>query len=141
MKLGKWIQSKGGIPTSGSDQYIMSTVFVAGEKPVIITAGSYWSGDASETYRLSIIPPSGSVVWAENTYDMTDFNGALAFGGQYGGNKGTILDPSSIFWSSDSAQTFGWIVPPYWRVVVYNTTGASSTDFGMRLGGFEIEDY
>jgi len=143
MKLGKYVSSKGGIGVGGADQYILWSCFAANDKPVLLTQGSFWSGDAAEQYALALIPPSSGVTFRNDAYTLADFNGAIAIGSlTFRGGVGTVAQPYNIMANSTSPEaTYNWLIPPYWRVVVQSVTaGGSSADFGVILGGFEIED-
>jgi len=136
-KLGKYLQSKGGIPVGGSDNQKLWEVFTARDKPVLFTVGQFWSGDASEYYTLVTVPPGHNL---DGTLGMADIPGAIVMlHGNIEGSVGTIASPFSLFgnWQRSSPTLF--IVPPDYSVAVMPVTAASANDFGVRLGGFELE--
>lgn len=142
MKLGKYVSSKGGIGVGGADQYILWSVFAANDKPVLLTQGQFWSGDASEQYKIAMIPASSGVTFSNDAYTLADFNGAMSLGGgALRGGVGTVADPANVFGHSGTAEyAYNFLIPPFWRVVVMSVTaGGSAADFGMIMGGFEVE--
>jgi len=56
-KLGRFIISSGTIP-AGGDAYITHRVITAGDKPILLQAGTWWGGDASEYIKLMLVTPN-----------------------------------------------------------------------------------
>jgi len=136
--LGKYLQSKGGIPVGGSDNNKLWSVFTAQDKPVLIMAGCYWSGDTSEYYGFAQIPPGFAL---DGTLGMADIPGAIVFfSGNIEGAVGTIASPESLFGHYTRTPVGSWfILPPHYSIAVQPVTAASAADFGVRIGGFEID--
>lgn len=137
-KLGQYLISKGGIPVGGSDNNKLWECFTAGDKPVLIMAGHYWSGDASEYYSLIQVPPGFAL---NGTLGMADINGAIEFfTGNIEGAVGTIANPESLFGHYTRTPVGAWfILPAHYSIAVQPITAASSADFGVRIAGFEID--
>ncbi len=137
-KLGQYLIGKGGIPVGGSDNNKLWQVFTAGDRPVLIMCGHYWSGDASEYYTLNQIPPGFAL---NGTLGMTDIPGAIEFfTGNIEGAVGTVASPESLFGHYTRTPVGAWfILPPNYSIAVQPVTAASAADFGVRIGGFEID--
>lgn len=136
-KLGKWVQSKGGIPVGGSDNNKLWEVFTAEDKPVVITCGGYWSGDASEYYTFMLVPPNFAL---NGTLGPADILGCIPLMvGNIEGNLGTIASPISLMNSYQRSSGPHWVIPPEYSIAVMPVTAASTADFGVRVGGFECE--
>ena len=139
--LGQHLQSKGGIPVGGSDNNKLWSVFTARDKPVLITVLQFWSGDASEYYQLVQCPPGFAL---DGTLGMADINGSIALtpAGWIVGALGTVAEPRTL--QPDDPGRGGivaWnaIIPPDYSIAVQPVTAASAADFGVRVGGFEID--
>ncbi len=139
MKLGKAVVGSGKIP-AGSDASTLWHVFQADDKPVIITNGSFWGGDAGEYIGLYIAPPGPSI--ANGTQSPADYGGseanaiAVVSGNLEGGNY-TNVSKSSIF-SNFLRGSMYTLVPPNWTVMIWQNAG-NTTTWKVQLQGFEIE--
>lgn len=140
--LGNYIQAKGGIPVGGSDNNKLWECFTAEDKPILITVLQYWSGDASEYYQLVQVPPGRAL---DGTLGMAEINGAIVItsgGANIAGGLGTVAAPynlqATVAVDRVGMQSFSFILPPYYSIAVQAITAASSADFGVRIGGFEI---
>ena len=139
MKLGNYIIGKGGIPVGGSDNNKLWRVFTAGSKPVLIMTGSFWSGDASEYYELIQVPPGHNL---NGTLGVDDIKGAITiFAGNLEGAVGTLASPEPLFghYTRTPLGTAGFVLPPEYSIAVQPTSAASAADFGIRIGGFELD--
>jgi len=141
--LGKYIQAKGGIPVGGSDNNKLWECFTAGDKPVLITILQYWSGDASEYYQLVQVPPGKNL---NGTLGMADINGSICItsgGLNIVGGIGTVAEPlnlqATVAVDRVGMQMFYYLLPPNYAIAVQPITAASSADFGVRIGGFELD--
>lgn len=132
---GQVRQAKGSI-AAGSDQSKLWSVFTAAENPVQLIGGSYWSGDATESYGLVMLPPSVPA-GPNGTATLAGSMGAIAINFQMaGGNTATSPIP---MWPGQ--KTFGGtppIVPPYWSLYVYPIDAASTADFQVRIMGMDL---
>lgn len=127
--------SKGSVG-AGSDQSKLWSVFTAGENPVQLIAGSYWSGDATESYGLVMLPPS-AVNGPNGTQTLSGSMGAVAINFQMAGGN-TATTPIALW---PGQKTFGGtppIVPPFWTLYVYPIDAASTADFQMRIMGMDL---
>lgn len=140
--LGIYRQSKGGIPVGGSDNNKLWEVFTAEDKPVMVTQAQFWSGDASEYYQLVQVPPGFAL---NGTLGMADINGSIAMtpAGWMVGALGTVAEPRTL--QADDPGRGGiqgfafFILPPNYSIAVQPVTAASAADFGVRVGGFELD--
>lgn len=123
---------------AGSDQSKLWRVFTAGENPVQLINGSYWSGDAAESYALCLLPPT--FVGSSNPNGTTTIAGnmgAIMLNFQMAGGN-TATTPASIW---PGLKTFGGpppVVPPFWSVYVFPFEAASTADFQVRLMGMDL---
>ena len=127
--------SKGSVG-AGSDQSKLWSVFTAGENPVQIIAGSYWSGDAGESYGLVMLAPS-SVSGPDGTATLAGSMGAVAINFQMAGGN-TQTTPLAIWPGQKTAGNTPPIVPPFWSLYVYPIDGTSTADFQVRLMGMDL---
>ncbi|AXH78796.1 MAG: hypothetical protein [Circular genetic element sp.] len=129
------------LPTNTS-LYRGIIVFTASENPVFINAGAYWGGDLNEFYTLALAPPTwvSGTPTSEGTNPDSDGNGIVPItGGLKGGlftnaKKGTIFIPVTI----DDNIVNDIIVPPYYHLVVYPTTGTMTTPIQTTILGFDL---
>ena len=139
-KLGKYRQNTGGV-AAGADQDKCWRVFEAEDKPMLITALSYYGGDASEYYYFAQVPPGTSLSGnPDGTQTLTNLEGAIAVGiGNIEGATGTQNAPFTFWgnWQRSSGQY--WILPPFYTLVVLPVTAASTAAFTVWMGGFEID--
>lgn len=135
MKIGRWMQGKGGIPTTGSDQYILFRVFQNQEKPFMIQNINYHSGDAGDKYQLYVAPPSAKL---DGTETVLDLKGSYGINTTLLGAAGTLQDPRIVPTQQGSGFPMA-LIPPYWSIAVCDLTGASAADFKVQIGGYEIE--
>lgn len=142
MKLGKFVQSKGGIPVGGGEVNKLWTCFQASDKPVLVMYGNVWSGDSNEYYKLILCPPNTLNGSNNGNLSVEKVNGALVFLAQnVRGAIGTVNEPNSIFPETNAQSPSFPIIPAYWTLAVMPETAASANDLGIRIAGFEIEDY
>ena len=88
---------------AGSDQSKLWSVFTAGENPVQLIGGSYWSGDAGEMYGLVMLPPSVPDQ-PNGTATLTGAMGAITLNFQMGGGPNRNYSVSSLAGSKDRRQ-------------------------------------
>ncbi len=140
MKLGKAIVGFGKIP-AGSDANSLWHCFQADAKPIWITNGSWWGGDANETLMLYIAPPGPSV--ANGTQSPADFGGdernaiAVTPNGAWEGALYTNTEKGAMF-GSRNQTTQGFYIPANWTVLLWSDTANTAT-WKVSLQGFEIE--
>jgi hypothetical protein len=127
--------SKGSVG-AGSDQSKLWSVFTAGENPVQIIGGSYWSGDAGESYGLLMLAPT-SVPGPNGTATLTGSMGAIALNFQMAGGN-TQTTPLAIWPGQKTAGNTPPVVPPFWSLYVYPIDGTSTADFQVRLMGMDL---
>ena len=140
-KLGEYLQSKGGIPVGGSDNNKLWSVFTARDKPILVTVLQYWSGDASEFYQLVQCPPGFAL---DGTLGCADIVGSIALMSPafMEGATGTVAEPYTLQAADAGRSGFvamSFILPPDYSIAVQPVTAASAADFGVRIGGFEID--
>lgn len=117
--------------------------FTAGDKPCEIRAAAYWGGDVNEFYTLALAPPSWSSGDAVNegtdaergANGIVPITGGIKGGIFYAYKKGNMFIPVSI---ADSIIN-PIIVPPYWNLVIYGTTGVINTKLHTSVFGLELE--
>lgn len=116
--------------------------FTAGENPCEIRSAAYWGGDVNEFYTLALVPPSWSSGDAvnEGTDTQRSANGVIPItGGIKGGlfyayKKGNMFIPVTI----DDSIINPIIVPPYYNLVIYPTTGVINTPIHTAIFGMEL---
>lgn len=124
--------------------YNTYVAFTAGDKPVEIRSGAFWGGDVNEFYTLALAPPSWTTGTATNegTDAQRGANGIIPItGGIKGGlftafKKGNIFIPVTV---NDSIIS-PIIVPPYYNLVIYPTTGVINTQINTAIFGLELEN-
>ena len=94
--------AKGSI-AAGTDQSKLWSIFTAGENPVQLIGGSYWSGDAGEMYGLVMLPPSVPNL-PNGTATLTGAMGAITLNFQMGGGPNGNYSVSSLARSKDRRQ-------------------------------------
>ena len=139
-KLGKYRQSTGAV-AAGSDQDKVYRVFEAEDKPMMITALSYYGGDASEYYTFAQVPPGTTLAGSPNgTLELGDLPGAIVLGmGNIEGATGTVEAPFAFWGNWQRSSGAYWILPPYYTIVVLPVTAASTAEFTVWMGGFELD--
>ncbi|AXQ66299.1 MAG: hypothetical protein [Virus sp.] len=118
------------------------TCFTAGENPVEIRMGAFWGGDLNEFYTLALAPPAwvSGTSTVEGTNPESDANGIIPItGGIKGGlftnaKKGNIFIPVTI----DDSIISPVIVPPFYNLVVYPTTGTMNTSLQLTILGMDL---
>jgi hypothetical protein len=137
--LGKYRQSTGGV-AAGSDNNVVYRVFQAENRPMLITALSYYGGDSSEYYQFAQVPPGSALDGApDGTLTMTDLGGAIPLGiGNIEGATGTQDAPFTFFGNWQRSSGAYWILPPFYTLVVYPVTAASTAALTVWIGGFEL---
>ena len=125
-----------GVMAAGSDQSKLWSVFTAGDNPVQLIAGSYWSGDAGENYGLVMLGPS-AVNGPNGTQTLAGSMGAVALNFQMAGGL-TATTPAAVWPGQKTAGNTPPIVPPNWTVWVYPIDGASTADFQVRIMGIDL---
>ena len=139
-KLGKFVQSKGGIPVGGGEVNKLWTCFQASDKPVVVMYGNVNSGDSNEYYKLILCPPNTLNGSNNGNLNVGQVNGALVFLAQnVRVGTGTVNEPNSIFPETNTGSPSWPVIPPYWTLAVMPETALSSNDLNIRIGGFEIE--
>ncbi len=140
VKLGKWIQGIGEIP-AGGDAYMVHRVMVAGEKPILIQAGTWWGGDGSEYSRLAMVLPNQSGIGAKSIDEFSADGGAIPiFGGNLeGGFTVQTLEPMFGAYTRSQMGT-AFYLPPFCTIVAY-ANAANTASWHFTLGGYECEDY
>jgi|SaaInlLV_10m_DNA_2_1039722.scaffolds.fasta_scaffold60337_1 hypothetical protein len=132
---GQLRTSKGGIPVGGSDAAYAWGVFTAGEHPCEIIAGTFRSGDSSETYTVAIVPPDfpsldgTTLISGSNQGVMALFH---ARGGVF-----TSENPGDIYSANGATVNTPIIVPPFHNVVVFCLT-PSAVDFKVYFMGLDL---
>jgi len=130
------VRTAKGAVGAGSDQSKLWSVFTAGENPVQLMGGSYWSGDAAENYGLVMIGPS-AVSGPNGTATLAGSMGAIAINWQMGGGN-TAVQPLAIWPGQKTAGNTPPVVPPFWTVYVYPIAAASTADFQVRIMGMDL---
>ena len=144
-KLGKWIQGTGEIP-AGGDAYIVHRVMVAGEKPVLIQAGTWFGGDGGEYLGLAMIQPNATGIGAKELQEYTQATGPSASTGIpiFAGNLegGITAQAAQPMFGGYIRQQMGtaYYLPPHCTIVCY-ASAANTAAWNVTLGGFECEDY
>ncbi len=116
--------------------------FTAGSEPCEVKAAAYWGGDTNEFYTLALAPPSWSSGDAVNEGTDTERGGNGIFpitGGLKGGlfyayKKGNMFIPVTI----EDSIIDPIIVPPYWNLVIYPTTGVINSKIYTAVFGMEL---
>ena len=137
------VRSQTAESTTNQAIYNTFVAYTAGDKPVEIRSAAYWGGDANEFYTLALAPPSWSTGDAvnEGTDAQRGANGIIPItGGMKGGlfaafKKGNIFIPVQL---SDSIIS-PIIVPPYYNLVIYPTTGVINSKLYCAIFGLELE--
>lgn len=139
-KLGKYRQNTGGVG-AGADNEKLWRVFQAEDKPILITALSWYGGDASEYYHFAQVPPGTSLEGSpDGTQLLSDCEGAITvMTGNIEGNIGTQDEPYSFYGNWQRSAGPYVILPPYYTLVVYPAGAASAAAFTVWIGGFEID--
>lgn len=139
VKLGNYIQ--GNMAIQSGDAYIVQRVLTAGEKPVLIQAGSFWGGDAGEYLTLAILPPNVTGIGAKPiSHYVEQGNAQVIFNGNIVG--GYSADEAQSLFGAYTRQQMGtaFYLPPHYTLVAYPQT-ANSAIWNISVGGFECEDY
>ena len=127
--------AKGSI-AAGTDQSKLWSIFTAGENPVQLIGGSYWSGDAGEMYGLVMLPPSVPDQ-PNGTATLTGAMGAITLNFQMGGGQ-TATTPLAVWPGQKTAGNTPPIVPPFWSVYAIPFDATSTADFQVRLMGMDL---
>lgn len=137
--LGKYRQASGEV-AAGADNNKVWRCFEAENKPMLITALSYYGGDASEYYQFAQVPPGTSLSGSpDGTLTMSDLEGAIPLGiGNIEGATGTQDAPFTFFGNWQRSSGAYWILPPFYTLVVYPVTAASTAALTVWIGGFEL---
>ncbi len=139
MKLGKTVVGFGKIP-AGSDASTLWHLFQAGEKPVMMTSGTWWGGDSGENMALYLAPPGPSI--ANGTQSPADYGGdernaIAAVAGTLAGGEYTNVKKGSIFTNYLRGSMILY-VPANWTVLIHQEAANTNT-WKVSLQGFEIE--
>jgi len=138
-KFGKSTVGYGKIP-AGSDQYSLWNIFQAGDKPVAITNGTYWGGDAAEILTLYIGPPAALATGGSSPsdYNGNERNTIAVYGTMVGGDYTNNLKAPMFGNFTRTASPIGFIVPANW-VVMAAADNANTASWKVSLQGFELE--
>ena len=142
-KLGKYVQGMGSIP-SGSDAAIVFPILTAGLKPILVTVGSWYGGDANEYIQIGMINSSTNSKLGAKSWDewQQDGNGVSVFGGNLAGNDFSAQLPGTMFgnYIRSPMGTAGFYLPPNYTLVMW-ASAANTNAWYATMGGFECEDY
>lgn len=141
MKIGAFVQGNGEIP-AGGDAFIVHPIMTAGNKPVMVTAGGYWGGDAGEYIMLGMVSPSmnsslGQKEWSEF---LESGNGIPVLTGNLEGSV-TANNSQSImgaYLRTSMGQQF--ILPANYVLVMW-ANAANTAAWHSTIAGFVCEDY
>jgi len=139
-KLGRFIISRGTIP-AGGDAYITHRVITAGDKPILIQAGTWWGGDASEYIKFMLVTPNSEGIGEKDAdHFISAGNGIPVFDGNLAGGE-TPNTTYSMFgsWTRSQMGTVFYL-PPHYSIVVY-ASAANTAAWEVTLGGYECESY
>ncbi len=141
IKLGRFIQGQGSIP-AGGDANIVHRIFTAGNKPVLVTAGGYWGGDAGEYIVIGMVSPSmNSSLGAKEWSDFLESgNGIPILTGNLEGAV-TANGSQSLFGAFLRTSMNGqFILPPNYSFVMW-ANAANAAAWYCTVAGFECEGY
>ena len=139
VKLGNYVQGNMAIPSG--DAYIVQRVLTAGEKPVLIQAGSFWGGDANEVLGLAMLPPNVTGIGEKTiSHYLEQGNAQILFVGNIIG--GYSADDAQSLFGAFTRQQMGTVfyLPPHYTMVAY-PNAANTAIWNISIGGFECEDY
>lgn len=138
MKLGRYVQGNAAIPSG--DAYIVHRVLTAGADPVLIQAGSFWGGDATETLSIAMLPPNVTGIGEKTiSHYLEQGNAQILFVGNIFG--GYTADEAQSLFGAFTRQQMGtaFYLPPRYTIVAY-ATSANTATWNISLGGLEVED-
>jgi len=139
MNLGRVRVGFGKIPAGGDAQSLWH-LFQAGDRPVWITNGTWWGGDANETMQLYIAPPGPSS--AQGTQSPADYGGdernaiCVTPSGAFTGGDYTNDNKGCMF-GSRNQTTQGFYLPANWVVLMWQDAANTAT-WKASLQGFDI---
>lgn len=133
----------GEIP-AGNDAFIVFPIFTAGDKPILISNGSWYGGDASEYIQIGMVNSSRNAELGAKSWDewQQTGNGSSVFGGNLAGNDFSAQLPGCMFgnYIRSPMGTAGFYLPPNYTLVMW-ASAANAAAWYATMGGFECEDY
>lgn len=139
-KLGTHVQGRATIP-AGTDAYITQRVLTAGDKPILIQAGSWWGGDGGEYITLGLLQPNQIGIGEKEIGHFLDLSNAVVW---YEGNLegGLAVNAARSMFGAYIRQPPGsyFFIPPHCTVVAY-ASATNTAAWEIIISGFECENY